>query len=346
MNFRKGGVSARGGHSQLYYLRIPPRSWRTPMVHHRLTGEINHAIIHGRHHRSRKLLLIAGVHSAAEPGHTIYPRFLRHMDPPILSWFRTTSIGAGPGGEQVAHRRRTAGRQGNNREFLGDYSNPILKPQAAEVVRQHGEISLTGVAYPTPSNTCWPAGVPYIFWNGIQLLQQPHQITILYFYDHEVRHVRMNQPHPAHVAPSWYGDSVGHYEGETLVIDTVGIKADRPFAMVDMFGTPYTEALHVVERYRLIDYEAAKEGWERDAKENIQLPSGDDWPAADPDYKGKELQLEFKVEDEGVFAMPWSATITYRRALGHWLEIVCAENTREYYASKDAPVPTANKPDF
>jgi hypothetical protein len=105
-------------------------------------------------------------------------------------------------------------------------------------------------------------------------------------------------------------------------------------------------ALHVVERYRLIDYEAAKEGWERDAKENIQLPSGDDWPAADPDYKGKELQLEFKVEDEGVFAMPWSATITYRRALGHWLEIVCAENTREYYASKDAPVPTANKPDF
>jgi len=50
-----------------------------------------------------------------------------------------------------------------------------------------------------------------------------------------------------------YGDSVGHYEGDTLVIDTVGIKIG-PFAMVDMYGTPHTEKLHVVERYRLVDY--------------------------------------------------------------------------------------------
>ena len=64
-----------------------------------------------------------------------------------------------------------------------------------------------------------------------------------------------------------YGDSVGRYEGDTLVIDTVGVRTDRLFAMIDMFGTPYTEALHVVERYRLLDYEAAKEGLERGAKE-------------------------------------------------------------------------------
>ena len=81
----------------------------------------------------------------------------------------------------------------------------------------------------------------------------------------------MNQPHPAQVTPSWYGDSVGHYEGDTLVIDTVGIKIG-PFAMVDMYGTPHTEALHVVERYRLLDYEAAKEAAERDAKENFRIP--------------------------------------------------------------------------
>jgi hypothetical protein len=61
------------------------------------------------------------------------------------------------------------------------------------------------------------------------------------------------------VAPSWYGDSVSHYEGYTPVIDTVGVKIG-PFAMVDFYGTPYTQALHVVERYRLLDYEAAKEG--------------------------------------------------------------------------------------
>jgi len=60
------------------------------------------------------------------------------------------------------------------------------------------------------------------------------------------------------VTPSWYGDSVGHYEGDTLVIDTVGVKIG-PFAMVDMYGTPHSPALHVVERYRLIDYAEAKE---------------------------------------------------------------------------------------
>jgi hypothetical protein len=85
----------------------------------------------------------------------------------------------------------------------------------------------------------------------MQLLRQPDKITILYSNDHEVRHVRMNQSHPVRVTPSWFGDSVGHYEGDMLVIDTVGVKVG-PFAMVDMYGTPHTDALHVVERYRLL----------------------------------------------------------------------------------------------
>jgi hypothetical protein len=60
---------------------------------------------------------------------------------------------------------------------------------------------------------------------------------IIYSSDHEIRRVRMNQPHSVPVTPSWYGDSVGHYEGDTLVIDTVGVKIG-PFAMVDFYGTP------------------------------------------------------------------------------------------------------------
>jgi hypothetical protein len=164
--------------------------------------------------------------------------------------------------------------------------------------------------------------------------------------NHEFRQVRMNQPHPAQVTPSWYGDSVGHYEGDTLVIDTIGIKVDRPFAMVDMFGTPYTKDLHVVERYRLLDYEAAKEAQERAAKELFRLPGGADGWAPDPNHKGKGLQLEFIVEDDGVFTMPWSATITYRRVLQEWPEIVCAESRFEYYAGKDTAVPRADRPDF
>ncbi len=96
----------------------------------------------------------------------------------------------------------------------------------------------------------------------MQMFQTPDQITFVYRHGNEVRRVRMNQPHPAKVTPSWYGDSVGHYEGDTLVIDTVGIKIG-PFAMVDMYGTPFTEKLHVVERYRLVDYDKAKDAIER-----------------------------------------------------------------------------------
>jgi hypothetical protein len=97
---------------------------------------------------------------------------------------------------------------------------------------------------------------------------------------------------------------VGHYEGDTLVIDTIGIKTDRPFAMVDWYGTPYTEALHVVERCRLPDYATAKEAEERGEKENFRFPVSDPGLVRDPNYTGKGLQLEFTVEDIGVFTTP------------------------------------------
>jgi hypothetical protein len=263
---------------------------------------------------------------------------------PSLPGFEPPLSGPGP----VRNRSRRPDGQSNFNQLVGDYGNPILKPHAAEIVKKHGEISLTGVTYPTPSNQCWPGGVPYMFWNiEMQMLQQPRQVTILYWSNQEVRRVRMNQSHPTQVTPSWYGDSVGHYEGDTLVIDTVGVKADRPFAMVDMYGTPFSPALHVVERYRLLDYDATKAAADRDARENFQLLGGGDAGAVpDRNYRGKGLQLHFIVEDDGVFTMPWSATITYRRGLGPWREYVCAENRREYYNKKESEVPTAHKPDF
>jgi hypothetical protein len=232
--------------------------------------------------------------------------------------------------------------------LIGDYTNPILKPNAAAVVKQHGELENSGALSPSPTIMCWPEPVPYIF-NGVamQMLQQGDKITFLYPNDHQVRRVRMNAQHPAQVTPSWYGDSVGHYEGDTLVIDTVGVKIG-PFAMVDFYGTPYTNALHVVERYRLLDYEAAREGLERDARENLRPARGADAGSApDPNYRGKHLQLTFTVEDQGVFTMPWTATITYRRGFEDWREVVCAENTREQaIAGRGTAVPSADKPDF
>src|SRR5438046_6581304 len=153
-------------------------------------------------------------------------------------------------------------------KLAGDSTNPILMPHVVEIVKQYGELGRNGIGAPNPRNQCWPAGVPFVFSNGpTQLVQLPDKVIILYAYDHQVRHVRMNQPHPAQVKPSWYGDSVGHYEGDTLVVDTVGIKVGR-YSMVDWYGTPHTEALHVVERYRLLDSEAAKDGFARDAKDH------------------------------------------------------------------------------
>jgi hypothetical protein len=233
----------------------------------------------------------------------------------------------------------------NGYQLIGDYNNPILKPQAADAVRRQGERELSAGPSPTPSNQCWPGGVPFVFYNvGMFMLQQADRITIIYSNDHEVRHVRMNAPHATPVVPSWYGDSVAHYEGETLVIDTVGVKIG-PFAMVDMYGTPHSEALHVVERYRLLDYATAKEVQER-GQRGLSRLGRDPGFVANPDYKGQGLQLDFTVEDAGVFTKPWSASISYRRPLGDWPEVACAESAQGYFRGQPTALPTALKPDF
>jgi hypothetical protein len=258
---------------------------------------------------------------------------------PYLTGFEPPASGPGP----VRNRSRSPNGVANFSQLVGDYTNPILQPHAAEIVKKHGEVSLTGKIYPTPSNQCWPGGIPYVFWDFLmQMFQEPDQITMIYRHGNEVRRVRMNQPHPAQVTPSWYGDSVGHYEGDTLVIDTVGIKSG-PFAMVDMYGTPFTEKLHVVERYRLVDYDEAKDALARNMKENSRAGGG---AVFDLNHRGKYLQLHFTVEDEGVFTMPWTATITYWPHLDKWTELICAEERGGHFGQKDTAVPQADKPDF
>jgi hypothetical protein len=233
--------------------------------------------------------------------------------------------------------------------WIGDYTNPTLKPAAAAAIKKKGEIEESGVTAPTPRNQCWPEGVPFIFAEmAMQMVQQRDQITIFYEHDHQVRHVRLNQLHPAQVLPSWYGDAVGYYEGDTLVIDTVGMKIGA-FSMVDWYGTPYSKSLHVTEHYRLVDDDRnVKDIENRSATTNYRLAgraSAATGMAADPNYKGKVLQLQFTVDDPVVFATPWSATVIYRRSSDEWIEHVCAENAW-LYPGRDAAVPIADKPDF
>ena len=260
------------------------------------------------------------------------------------------SLGFGPslsGPGPITNRSRLPSGASNFDQLVGDYTSPILKPNAAEILRKRGEISLAGRAFPDPDNQCAQNPVPYIFWNfDIEILQQPDKVTIVYEHDDDYREVWLNQQHPVNVIPSVHGHSIGHYEGDTLVIDTVGVRL-APFAMVDRFGTPFSEALHVVERYRLIYYDTAKAAQERSEKE---------WPRVgdniDRSYRGKGLQLEFTVEDPNMFTVPWSATQTYLKAArAAWEERICAENVGhdyalQYYSDAGARLPTAAKPDF
>jgi hypothetical protein len=268
---------------------------------------------------------------------------------PVLNGLEPPLSGPGP----VTNRSRRpasqpgAGTSSINR-LVGDYTNPILQPWAADVVKKLGEVSLAGKGFPTPRNQCWPEGVPFAFINyGMKLLQEPDKITILFPFDHQVRQVWMNQPHPAQVTPSWYGNSVGHYEGDDLVVDTIGIKIG-PFSMIDWYGTPYTGALHLVERYRLLDYETTMKAVAWAAREHFMTPNPDNGPRPDPNYRGKGLQLQFTVDDPGAFTMPWTATVTFRRALdqyGEWREHVCAENT-QWHPRTYSEVPSASRLDF
>ena len=117
--------------------------------------------------------------------------------------------------------------------------------------------------------------------------------------DHMARHVYLTDKHSPIVMPSWFGESIGHYEnGDALVVDTIGLNT-RTF--VDSFRTPHTEQLHVIERFRIVE-------------------------------GGKALEVNVRVEDPGAFTMPWSALQRYRRVeQGPMREAVCAENNANFF---------------
>jgi hypothetical protein len=284
----------------------------------------------------------------AAPGGGAVPDFSGIWAHPWLPGFE--ALASGP--TALVNLARTPEGRSIQTQLVGDYKNPILKPEAAETVRKIGEQSKSHFGFHNPRNQCWPNGLPFLLSsNGLQMFDRGNHLTMIYREDHQLRTVRMNASHPANVTPSYYGDSIGHYEGDTLVIDTVAIKPG-PFAMIDWFGTPQTPALHVVERYRLIDYDQAQEGVQRAYKDNV-LPQFNNPPVVDFNSRSKWLQLLFTVDDPNVFTTPWSATVTFGPAAqsvapgaNPWPENVCAENPRKYGTEEDVQLPTARIPDF
>jgi hypothetical protein len=233
---------------------------------------------------------------------------------------------------------------------VGDYTNPILKPVAAEIVKRSAEKELGGAAIANPHNQCWPEPTPFTLniQFGIKIIQQKDEVILLSL-TNQVRRVRLDVPHASNPVPSWQGDAVGRYEGDALVIDTIAQKVG-PLSMIDRFGTPFSAALHVIERYRLIDGKLAEVLQQKHIAN--YFPRGSPYRNTygmgdiDPDTKKPGLQVEITVDDPVMFTSPWSGFVTYRPVLGNWPEAICAENTQGSGASWEVIVPKADRPDF
>ncbi len=196
-------------------------------------------------------------------------------------------------------------------EVIDGYNNPILKPWITEIIMQKKHFQENDRVYPIANSSCWPFGVPGVYGiRQIQILQMPDEITILYQSDQQSRHIYLNDPHTTPLARSWFGESVGHFEGDTLVVDTFGFH-NRPEAMVDDYGTPVSDALHVVERYRVLE-------------------------------EGRHLQVHITVEDPNTFRKPWSTTVDFSADDTMLEETRCAENNRDF----PELMPIAETPDF
>jgi hypothetical protein len=200
---------------------------------------------------------------------------------PAFPWYEPPASGAPPfvtnlsrwaqqlPGGLAGSAAQPAGKVGisDYDQLVGDYKNPILQPWARRWLETRRNVCCRYHLRQSVQPVLAVSAAVHVQAVHGAVRTAPDRVLMLYSGDHEVRRVRMNAKHPSPLKPSWYGDSVGHYEGDTLVIDTVGVKVDRPYAMQDLFGTPYTDKLHIVERYRVRDYEEVKDALERNKKE-------------------------------------------------------------------------------
>ena len=247
------------------------------------------------------------------------------FSPPVFSWDRTVGwIGMSefrpvpgkvpPVTNDPKHPYVPNGRGRQPTYRIADLSNPNLKPWVKEVMKKDNDEVLAGKIAFTPSQSCMPAGVPGFMAlggnnNPTWFLQTPKEVRIMRAADSQVRRVYLNVPHSANPKPSWYGESVGHYEDDTLVIDTIGLNSKT---FVDAYRTPHTEKLHVVERWRMVD-------------------------------DRKFMEVVFTVEDPDTYYEPWTGMRRYRRVEQQFREEICAEGNRMLF---DYSIPVANAPDF
>jgi len=200
---------------------------------------------------------------------------------------------------------------------VADLDNPILLPWVRDALKRVNDRVLSGKDAFPPQVRCWPLGVPgFALYTAqpVYIVQTPKEVTMTWQSDHMVRHIYLTDKHSANVKPSWFGESIGHYEdGDTLVVDTIGLTTK---AFVDNYRTPHTDKLHVVERYKLVNAET-------------------------------RIDVTITVEDPGAFTMPWSAMQQYRRVeIGPMGESTCIEGNFNYFNFDLDPLPEEDKQVF
>ena len=218
---------------------------------------------------------------------------------------------------------------GQKTERVADLTNPILQDWVKPQMQKYNEEVLKGTIPFVATSLCWPGGVPaqLLVPTTVYFIQKPDEVIMIWERDQLVRHVYLNQQHSKNPRPTWFGESVGHYEnGDTLVIDTVGF-VEHPLSFVDNYRTPHTKQLHVTERWKI-----------------TQVAAGGRRGGGGGTTKG--IEVSFQVEDPGAFTMPWGAMMRYRNEKGGIEEFVCAENNGNHFATERYVMPEAKKPDF
>jgi hypothetical protein len=266
------------------------------------------------------LACIAALSSAAAQNQTLIPDFSSNN----AGWTGMGGMTAMPGSPEPVGQHPSRPLIGNIGRLPGqqptfpyaDLTNPNLTPFAREGLRKVNEAADAGFAMYSRESRCWDTGVPLYLNNPAQptfFLQSPKQVTMIWQMDQQVRRVYLNVPHTANPKPSWYGESVGHYEGDTLVVDTIG-QNTRSF--LDNFRTPHSDKLHVVERYRLVD-------------------------------NGNTLEAEVTIDDPVALVKPLHLVKHWRKVVGPMTESRCADGEMvNPFGQKTDPIPSTKTPDF
>jgi len=169
-----------------------------------------------------------------------------------------------------------------------------IRPEAAEVFRQRAPQA--GRDFPT--GHCLPAGLPATLMIPIpfKIIQTPGVVAMLFEGDNTIRQIYTDgRKHPADPHPLWLGYSVGTWEGDTLVVDTVGFN-DKSW--LDATGHPHSDALHVVERFRRRDF--------------------------------GHLDVQVTIEDPKMYTRPFTIKLTeLLQPDTDILELFCAENEKD-----------------